>query len=53
MCACAPRARQLAEMAKQANMIIVPDKPNDISGVLATAMAVGQSAQKSTAPPSP
>merc|ERR1719321_2420827 len=31
---------ELAEMAKQANMIIVPDKPNDVNGVLATAMSL-------------
>ena len=33
---------ELAEMAKHANLVVVPDKPNDINGVLATAMAVGQ-----------
>merc|ERR1719231_325670 len=33
---------ELAEMAQKANLVIVPDKPNDISGVIATAMAVGQ-----------
>jgi len=37
---------QYADMSKNANTIIVPDKPNDISGVLATAMAVGKSAVK-------
>ena len=35
---------QYAEMSKNANTIIVPDKPNDISGVLATAMTIGKSA---------
>lgn len=33
---------ELAEMAQKANLIIVPDRPNDIAGVIATAMAVGQ-----------
>lgn len=32
---------ELAAMAKEANLVIVPDKPNDISGVMATAMAIG------------
>ena len=36
---------QYADMSKNANTIIVPDKPNDISGI-ATAMAVGKSAVK-------
>ena len=31
---------ELAEMAKASNMIIVPDRPNDLSGVLATALGV-------------
>lgn len=34
---------ELADMAKNTQMIIVPDKPNDISGVIATALGVGQS----------
>jgi len=42
---------EMAEMAKQANMIIVPDKPNDISGVIATAMAVGQAGATPKAAP--
>jgi hypothetical protein len=25
----------------EANLVVVPDKPNDIAGVLATAMSVG------------
>ena len=29
-------------VAKQSNMVIVPDRPNDISAVIATAMAVGK-----------
>lgn len=33
---------QLGEMSKNANMLIVPDKPNDISGVVATAMSISQ-----------
>lgn len=32
---------ELAEMAKQSNLVIVPDRPNDVSSVIATAMAVG------------
>jgi len=31
---------ELAEMAKASNMVIVPDKPNDLSGVVATAMGL-------------
>lgn len=31
---------ELAEMAKNTNMIVVPDKPNDISGVVATALSM-------------
>ena len=31
---------ELAEMAKQSKLVIVPDRPNDVSGVLATAMGV-------------
>ena len=31
---------ELAEMAKSANMIVVPDKPNDLSGVVATALGM-------------
>merc|ERR1719313_1685849 len=33
---------QLADMAKNSNMIIVPDKPNDITGVVATALGIQQ-----------
>ena len=33
---------ELAAMAKNSNMLIVPDKPNDITGVLATAMSLGK-----------
>ena len=33
---------ELAAMAKNSNMMIVPDKPNDITGVLATAMSLGK-----------
>ena len=32
---------ELASMARESNMIIVPDKPNDVSSVLSTAMAIG------------
>eukprot|EP00928_Gymnodinium_smaydae_P040362 TRINITY_DN27378_c0_g5_i2.p1 TRINITY_DN27378_c0_g5~~TRINITY_DN27378_c0_g5_i2.p1 ORF type:complete len:367 (-),score=53.98 TRINITY_DN27378_c0_g5_i2:311-1357(-) len=35
---------ELADMAKNSQMIIVPDKPNDISGVVATALGIHQSA---------
>ncbi len=31
---------ELAEMAKASNLVIVPDKPNDISAVLTTALGV-------------
>ena len=31
---------ELAEMAKQSKLVIVPDRPSDVSGVLATAMGV-------------
>ena len=31
---------ELAEMAKQSNMVIVPDRPNDLAGVVATAMGM-------------
>ena len=32
---------ELASMARESNMIIVPDNPNDVSSVLSTAMAIG------------
>jgi len=31
----------LGEMAKSSNMIIVPDRPNDLSGVVTTALSLG------------
>jgi len=31
---------ELAEMAKNSQMVIVPDRPNDLSGVLATALGI-------------
>ena len=31
---------ELAEMAKNSNMMIVPDRPNDLSAVVATAMGL-------------
>jgi regulator of protease activity HflC (stomatin/prohibitin superfamily) len=31
---------ELAEMAKASNMVIVPDRPNDLAGVVATAMGM-------------
>ena len=38
-----------ASMANKAKVIIVPDKPNDVSAVLATAMAVGKSIENDKA----
>merc|ERR1711939_283479 len=34
---------QLGDMAKHSNMMIVPDRPNDVSGVVATALSMAQS----------
>jgi regulator of protease activity HflC (stomatin/prohibitin superfamily) len=34
---------QLADMAKNSSMMIVPDRPNDIAGVMATAMSIANS----------
>merc|ERR1711939_595705 len=34
---------QLGDMAKNSNMMIVPDRPNDVSGVVATALSMAQS----------
>merc|ERR1712146_372509 len=34
---------KFSEMARESNLIIVPDKPNDITGVIASAMSVGNS----------
>lgn len=31
---------ELAEMAKNSNMMIVPDRPNDLSAVVATALGL-------------
>jgi hypothetical protein len=31
---------ELSEMAKHSNLVIVPDKPNDLSGVLTTALGI-------------
>lgn len=39
---------ELGEMAKQSNMVIVPDKPNDIAGVVATAMGVYKQVENDT-----
>merc|ERR1719484_140539 len=33
---------ELAEMAKNSNMVIVPDRPNDLTSVVATAMGMYQ-----------
>ena len=38
-----------ASMANNAKVIIVPDKPNDVSAVLATAMTVGKSIENDKA----
>ena len=32
----------IPEIAKKANLVIVPDKPNDVSGVVATAMSIAK-----------
>ena len=32
--------QELSDMAKSSNMVIVPDRPNDLSGVLATALGI-------------
>ena len=32
--------QELSDMAKSSNMVIVPDRPNDIAGVVATAMSM-------------
>ena len=32
--------KEIPAIAKQARMIVVPDKPNDVAGVVATAMAI-------------
>ena len=37
---------ELGNMAKQSNLMIVPDKPNDIGGVLATALGLGAQVSK-------
>merc|ERR1719164_315941 len=36
---------ELAGMAKASHMMIVPDKPNDVTGVLATALGMGGTIQ--------
>ena len=40
---------QLGDMAKHSNMMIVPDRPNDVSGVVATALSMAQSVTASSA----
>lgn len=42
---------ELAEMAKSSNMVIVPDKPNDLAGVVATAMGMYSSVKAQSAAP--
>lgn len=37
-----------AMMANNANVIIVPDKPNDVSAILANAMALGKTIENAT-----
>ena len=39
----------LGEMSKHANTIIVPDRPNDLAGVVTTALGVGDSIAKAAA----
>ena len=39
---------ELADMAKSSNMVIVPDKPNDLAGVIATAMGIHGSIEAKT-----
>ena len=34
--------KEIPAIAKNANMLIVPDKPNDVAGVVATAMAIAK-----------
>ena len=44
--------KEIPAIAKQARMIVVPDKPNDVAGVVATAMAIaGEVPQLSAAAP--
>lgn len=35
-------------MARESNLVIVPDKPNDLAGVVATALSVGDSIKGAT-----
>jgi regulator of protease activity HflC (stomatin/prohibitin superfamily) len=49
---------ELSEMAKHSNLVIVPDKPNDLSGVLTTALGIygqvnGQITEAPAARPKP
>jgi len=44
---------ELAEMAKNSNMVIVPDRPNDLAGVMATAMGVYSSVNGTSSKPPP
>ena len=39
----------LGEMSKHAKTIIVPDRPNDLAGVVTTALGVGDSIAKAAA----
>lgn len=41
---------QLAEMAKHSRMMIVPDKCNDVSGVISTALGIGASVSRGILP---
>lgn len=40
---------ELAEMAKASNMVIVPDRPNDLAGVVTTAMGIFDNVKSSAA----
>jgi len=41
---------ELAEMAKASNMVIVPDRPNDLAGVVATAMGMYDNVKSQSGP---
>ena len=40
---------ELAEMAKSSSMVIVPEKPTDLSGVIASAMGIYEQAKQKAA----
>lgn len=37
---------KFSDMARDSNLVIIPDKPNDVSGVIASAMSVGNAIKK-------